>query len=249
MFEITQHNTTFHIRMNYGRVNAMDLEFCQRLIDLFNGLEANPDCQAVTLSGNERVFSAGINLKHWLQQPADYVVPFIEAIENLFLRCFKFEKPLIALINGPAIAGGCMLANACDYRLITPSARIGIPESRVGVPLPITAVEIVRFVAAGPAFKRIIQLGAEFVGQQAVDVGLADSVTPAAEMPATAQKIIEEFLAMPTATFQFTKRQLRAPVVEQIARQRAALYDPFLAVWQSPEIRQSIADYVRDRLS
>lgn len=247
MFEVQERDRVAHITLRHGRVNAMDMEFCQALEHQLRTL-ADSSLRAVTITGHGHVFSAGIDLKRWLAEPADYVVPFLEVIESLFATCFTFPKPLISLINGHAIAGGCMLAISADYRLLAPGAKIGIPELRVGVPLPITAVEMVRFVAANQAFQRLVNVGATFVDAEAVAVGLADEIVPVDEMAASAARIVDEFSVVPTATFQFSKRQTRAPVLAAIAANRQRLYNEYLQIWQSPQIRESIKRYVGERL-
>lgn len=247
MFDVELHQGVATVTMKHGRVNAMDIEFCRALEHQLKTLEAS-EVEAVILTGSGRVFSAGIDLKRWLSEPPDYVVPFLEAIESLFRTCFTFSKPLIAAINGHAIAGGCMVAIACDYRLLAAGAKIGIPELRVGVPLPITAVEMVRFVAANQAFQRLVSVGATYTDQAAIQVGFADEVVSLEEMPQAALRQIDEFRVVPPQTFQFSKRQTRAPVLAAIAANQERFYDDYLRIWQSPAIRDAITRYVHERL-
>ncbi len=247
MFDVLERDQVAHITLRYGRVNAMDIEFCRALEHRLQVLSTS-SLRAVTITGHGHVFSAGIDLKRWLAEPQDYVVPFLEVIESLFRTCFTFPKPLISLINGHAIAGGCMLAIAADYRLLAPGAKIGIPELRVGVPLPITAVEMVRFVAANQAFQRLVNVGATFSDTDAIAVGLADEIVPVDQMALAAARIVDEFCVVPTATFKFSKQQTRAPVLAAIAANRERFYSEYLDIWQSPEIRAAITRYAGERL-
>ncbi len=236
------------LRMMHGKVNALDVEFCQEFLRALHEL-AEGDCKAVVLAGNERVFSAGVDLKRWVAEGPDYVEPFLVALEDVFRAIFCFPKPIIAQVQGHAIAGGCMMACACDYRLIGPDTRIGIPELRIGVPLPMTAIEIVRMVAAPQAFQRIVNVGATFVGQQAVDVGLADEVATSGQMAARTMEIAHEYMAVPLATFQITKRQVRLAILRQIDANRLALLEDYIDLWKSAATRASVAQYVKQRLS
>lgn len=247
MLVITNDDGITQMRMSHGKVNAMDIEFCRELVAALRRL-AEDRSQAVLIAGSERVFSAGVDLKRWLKEGPDYVEPFLEALEDSMLAMFQFPKPMVAIVQGHAIAGGCMLACACDYRLIAPSARIGIPELRIGVPLPMTAVEIVRSVAMPQAFQRIVNVGSTFVGQGAVDVGLADEVAPVESLTARARQIAQEFQTVPLATFQLTKRQVRAPALRRMAQNRAQFFQDYLEIWRSPATRASVAEYVQNRL-
>ena len=247
VFEEQKIDDVLVLRLCHGKVNAMDLEFCDQLINRFNELESNPDCKGIIVTGNDRVFSAGIDLKRWLEESTDYVEPFIRRLEELFATVFCFPKPLVSLINGPAIAGGCMLATACDIRVIQSAAKIGILEARLGVPLPITAVEIVRHVAIPTAFRKIISVGATFVGNEAVEVGLAD-ISWEADLLDVALDHVQQLIAIPPATYSLTKQQLRDPVLRMIEQNRQTLFETYLTIWKSPEIRDAISEYVQQRL-
>ena len=247
MFSIKRLDQSVNVELCHGKVNAMDLEFCDGLIALLGEYESDPNITAVVLSGNGSVFSAGIDLKRWLAEGPAYVEPFMIRLEELFEAVFCFPKPIFSMINGHAIAGGCMLATACDYRLISNSAKIGILESRLGVPLPITAIEIVRHVAIASTFRKIVSVGATYVGSDAVACGLADE--HAIELEPLVNTAIREFSAIPTQAFAMTKLQLRRPVMTVIQQSKAGLFEKYLEIWKSQQTRDAIAAYVAQRLS
>lgn len=247
MFSITRDGELARLSMEHGPVNAMDLEFCSGLLTRLDQLAAD-ESRSVLLTGLDRAFSAGVDLKRWLCEGTDYVEPFLTALEATFERIFTFPKPLIAVIRGPAIAGGCMMATGCDYRLIGPQSRIGIPELRIGVPLPMLAIEIVRSVAAPAAFQRIVNVGAIYTGSHAVDVGLADEVVDDDQILRRGFEIAEEFMSVPLGAFQLTKRQVREPVVRRAEINRQRLGKEFIEMWKSPSTREAVERYVRDRL-
>ena len=129
------------IRMDDGKVNAMDLTFCRMLTDSLRTIEQT-DASAVLLTGNHRVFSAGVDLKKLLKLKDQQRDEFLRALIECFETAFRFPKPMVAAVNGAAIAGGCALALACDLRLLARGVKIGMPEQRLGVPLPTVAVEL-----------------------------------------------------------------------------------------------------------
>jgi len=233
--------------LDHGPVNAMDLEFCEAVIRRLQQIQNDPELEAVVLRGKERVFSAGIDLKRWLAAGPEYVEPFLRGLEELFDLVFLFRKPILAVIGGHAIAGGCMLAAACDFRLISNTAKMGILESRLGVPLPMMAIEIIRFVACRSAFRRIIGGGATFVGEQAVDVGLADVC--GTQLEPLISRAIEELTALPGPAFELTKWQARRPTMRVVEDNRHELFARYLKIWQSQQTRDAIEAYVARRLS
>ena len=248
MLRLENHDHISRLVMNHGKVNVMDIEFCRELIQHLEVLERD-SCQVLILSGNERVFSAGIDLKRWLAEDESYIEPFLVELERVMERIFLFPKPVITVIEGHAVAGGCMMAAAGDFRLIAPQARIGIPELRVGVPLPMMAIEIMRFVANPKDFQEIVNVGRMLEGSEAVAAGLANEVVSSENLFERADQVAHEFAQIPAATFRMTKQQSRAPAMRQVAQNREAFYAEFLQIWHSPAIRDSIQQYVDERLA
>ena len=77
------------------------------------------------LTGTGTVFSAGVDLRRLTEGGRDYVQAFLPLLGDAFFKTFTFPKPLIAAVNGHAIAGGCILACACDYRIMSAGTRDG----------------------------------------------------------------------------------------------------------------------------
>jgi enoyl-CoA hydratase len=246
MLTITRSGGIVHLRMNHGKVNAMDIEFNRALIESLS--ELGRECEATLLLGHARAFSAGVDLKRFLAEGPDYVEPYLASLEGAMRAVFCYPGPIVAVIEGPAIAGGCMLACGCDYRLIVPQARIGIPELRIGVPLPMTAIEIIRSVALPQAFSRIVQIGATYTGAEAVVVGLADEVVDAGAITKRAGQVALEYTSIPRRTFELGKQQLRAPALRRIEANHREFFPKYLELWKSPAIRESISQYVEQRL-
>jgi enoyl-CoA hydratase len=235
------------LKMRHGKVNAMDVEFCQSLITELQKLEAG-DCRAAILTGNDRVFSAGVDLVRLLDEGRDYLEEFLPVLVECFQVIFQFPKPLIAAINGHAIAGGCILASACDYRLTHSKVRIGIPELRVGVPFPSIAIEILRFAVASEALPAMVNAGRNYRGEEAVRVGLADRIVEPDRLMDLAEEAASDLLTIPAAVFAITKKQLRAPAKRTAALNESEFESEIAELWHSNEIREVIKNYVSERL-
>ncbi len=129
----------------HGKANALDIEFCEALTARFMELRKS-DAKAVVITGQGKIFSAGVDLKRLSEGGADYIRKFLPALHKLYDAVFYHPKPVVAAINGHAIAGGCVLACCADRRIMArESGRIGVTELLVGVPFPALAFEIVRF--------------------------------------------------------------------------------------------------------
>ena len=113
------------LTMQHGKANALDIEFCEALAARFTAARLT-DTKAIVLTGTGRIFSAGVNLKRVSAGGAAYVREFLPYLHRLYEAMFFHPKPVVASINGYAVAGGCVLA-ACA---VTRSATVSAPAIR-----------------------------------------------------------------------------------------------------------------------
>ena len=173
--------------------------------------------RAVVLTGAGRAFSAGVDLRSVVSGGAEYPRRLLPALTDMFRTAFTLPVPLVAAVNGHAIAGGCVLA-ACADVVIMSEGRIGLPEVRVGVPFPRAAIEVVRH-AVGDVGARRLMLGAETVVPPPRRSRWAWSTAwwRRADLQAAALTAATELAdRMPADTFAHTKRQLQRDAVARM---------------------------------
>ena len=206
------------LRLAHGPVNAMDLELCQAAAAQLRALTADP-ARAVVLTGAGRAFSAGVDLRRYLEQGEAYVARFLPALSEMFSAAFELPKPMVAAVNGHAIAGGCVLAACADTVFMADgNGRIGVPELKVGVPFPRVALEVLRHAVGDVAARRLV-IGADTMRPAAAQaVGLVDEVVPADELLGLALEAARALVAeIPADSFAVTKGQLRRDAMERTA--------------------------------
>jgi enoyl-CoA hydratase len=230
--------------MRHGKANAMDDAFCEDIIKRLDEVRTSP-ARAVVITGQGNIFSAGVDLVRALDGGPDYFRHFLPPLRRAFEELFFFEKPIVAAVNGHAMAGGCVLTCAADHRLMAQgNGRIGITELLVGVPFPVIALEIMRHAAAPQHFERIVYSGATFAPEVAIDLGLVDEVVAGDAVLERAIAAAEKLAAIGPAAFALTKRQGRQPVRERLDRD-GPRFDPAVdAIWYAPETAARIRDYV-----
>jgi enoyl-CoA hydratase len=196
-------------------VNALDVELCTAVAEGLRGPHV-AGARAVVLTGAGRAFSAGVDLRSVVSGGADYPRRLLPALTDMFRTAFTLPVPLVAAVNGHAIAGGCVLAACADVVLMS-EGRIGLPEVRVGVPFPRAAVDVVQHAVGDVGARRLV-LGAETVpAAEAVALGLVDRVVAAADLQAAALAAAAELAdRMPADTFAHTKTQLRRDAVARM---------------------------------
>lgn len=207
------------LRLAHGPVSAMDVELCLAIAEHLRALADEP-VRAVVVTGTGKAFSAGVDLRRYLAEGAEYVRRFLPALCEAFLAGFELPKPLVAAVNGHAIAGGCVLAATADHTVMADGGgRIGLPEVRVGVAFPRVALEVMRY-AVGDVAARQLVLGAQtYVPADALALGLVDEVVSGGELlPLAVHRALVLADAVPPDAFAATKRQLRRDHLERMVR-------------------------------
>jgi enoyl-CoA hydratase/carnithine racemase len=218
----------------------MDVELLQELTDALGELQRS-GAGALVLTGAGRAFSAGVELNRVVDGGADYTDQLIPALSEAFEALFCYPGPTVAAINGAAIAGGCVLACACDRRLISPRAQIGASEVRVGVPFPVAALEVMRHVC-GDRAENVLLGGRLYRGDEAIATGLAHRVV-ADDLVEAAVAEAADLGGIPADAYRHTKGQLRAPALTRM-REGGVIDGEVRRVWGADETQRRIADYV-----
>ncbi len=234
------------VTMAYGKANVMDLEFLERLNEVLDQIESS-DSAAAVLTGRGSIFSAGVDLRRILSDGASYIDAFIRQLMATFERVFFFPKPLIAAVNGHAIAGGCIFVCACDFRLGS-QGRIGVPELRIGVPFPAIGLEILRFAIPPHRFQDVVYGGETYDGARAVEIGFFDRWVAPKELLSEAFSVAERYAQYPPAAFRLSKEEIRRPVQDFLERHGRHFDERAHAQWVAPDTIETIRRYVDSTL-
>jgi enoyl-CoA hydratase/carnithine racemase len=238
LIDIEQRGAVAIVRLDHGKVHALDEVLLNALVDALDTVESS-DARAVVLSATGRVFCAGVDLQQVLDGGAEYLERMIPALSTAFGRLFGCPLPVVAAINGAAVAGGCILACACDRRILVEGGRIGASELLVGVPFPVSALEILRS-ACGDRTEEVV-LGAKlYQSDDALAVGLAHEVVAPEALLDRALEVAGELGAIAPGAFRLAKAQLRRPATERIAADAPGVDPAVRAMWSSSETTASI---------
>lgn len=243
MLEKTLTDGILTLRLAHGKASALDLELCTALADAFADAASDDAVNAVILTGSGSIFCAGVDLPRMIDAGGDYVQRFIEALDDAFRALFVFPKPCVAALNGHAIAGGAILAFACDHRIMS-GGKIGVPEPLVGVPFPPLAMAIVRYAVPKQHLQPMVYFGKTMDAETGRSIGIVDEVVSAEQLPVRAQIIAEQLMSIPRDTFRLTKRQLREPYLRDAANIASASADEIDAIWADPVIHAHIREYL-----
>jgi enoyl-CoA hydratase len=235
------------LQMAHGKANALDTALCHDLVARLGEVERGGH-RAVVLTGRGPIFSAGVDLLRLRDGGPDYLSEFLPALSKAFLAVFSCPVPVVAAVNGHAIAGGCILACACDHRVMNAGhGRIGVTELLAGVPFPVTALEILRFAVGTHRLRELTYFGRTYPATDAIGLGLIDEAVAEESVLERAVAIATELAALPSEPLRHTRRQIRGPALDRISQERAT-DDLVHRMWDSPAARETVREYVKKTL-
>ena len=239
MIHLYRHETVTVVELAHGRVNTLDIELLDELTTNLNELATRTDVAAIVLTGSGKVFSAGVDLPRLLAEDVSYVRRLISGLHTTFENVFTFPKPTVAAVNGAAIAGGCVIACACDLRIAADTIRIGANELGVGVALPAMAIEVLR-QACGNKADEVIFSAQVFDPQRAQELGIIHQAVPSNELIDRAVSVATTLGQFDPDAYRLAKESLRAPALDQI--RSAAVNALVTQQWERPGTRARLKD-------
>lgn len=232
------------LRLAHGKAGALDIDL---LTALSEALDEARGADALVLTGSGAIFSAGVDLPRLVDGGPDYARRFVPLLDEVLEKLFVLPLPTVAAVNGHAIAGGCILALACDYRLMASGkSRIGIPELRVSVPFPAAALEIVHFAVPRTEVQWLLYSGERPVAENAREIGFIDEIVAAEKLVPRALDVAADMAAVPAGNFRLVKEMLRASARERISRHRERFNDEVIERWADPDTHAGICRYMAE---
>jgi cyclohexa-1,5-dienecarbonyl-CoA hydratase len=184
--------------------NVLSIEMLQELASAMESLEYQRDVRLVTLYGSGKYFSAGFELGDHL---GDRGYLMLEGFRRVFEAMAKLDKPLLAVVSGPALGAGSILAAGCDMVLAAQSAKFGHPEIRGGVFNTIAAALLPRLVGRKKAFE-ILMMGASLTAADAERLGLVTRAVPDERLEADVTAVVQRFQESSAPVVQLTRRAI-----------------------------------------
>ena len=229
------------------RANTISFQLMREVVSAMDEVEADSEYRVVILTGAGKHFCGGADLRDFAQRareqrseqnPADQ--PAMPR-RDLFSALEESRVPVIAAINGAAMGGGCEIALACDVRVISDAATIGLPEIRFGaLPAGGGTQRLPRLVGAGVA-KEMIFSGLPWTPEEAFRVGLVNRVAPAAELIKECEKMAGVYVERAAYALK-TAKQLVNRGVELTLKDGVALERKMIAEMATPEERKKAQD-------
>ena len=233
---VTREEELAVLTLTRGKVNALDESLVERLSKSLGHLASDRDIRAVILTGQGKFFSFGFDIPEFLGYSKESFTRYLTKFCNLYTSMFLFPKPLVAALNGHTMAGGCILAIACDYRLMTSGkAKIALNEITLGSTLPAGCVEMLKYCVGHGNAQKILYSGVMYAAEEARQLGLVDQVCPPEALLDAAKQVAKDLAQRDSAAFRNIKGLLRGPVAQEMARKEKDGILEFVDIWYSEE--------------
>lgn len=243
MIERKETNGVRILKLAHGKVSAIDIELGEALLRELDDAAAAP-IRAVIVTGSGSSFSAGVDLFRVVHDGPDYGRRFLPVLDAFLRSALTLPKPMVAAVNGHAIAGGCILAAACDHRIMVEgSGRIGIPELAVGVPFPALPLQIMAARLSDAVLRDLVFTARTVQVDEAKALGLVDDKCPNGMLMDRAMEAAERLAAIPASTFALMKEAFYTPILDRAA-QLAGLNARVVEAWKQPATYDTIRNYL-----
>jgi len=234
------------VKMNRGKVNAINFEMVQDLRDIFHKLEENPEVKGVIITGQPNYFSAGLDLIELFQYDKPQMTDFFVSFGSLYQELVQFKKPFISAITGHSPAGGTVLAVTSDNRYMAEGDKyvIGLNEVAVNIQISQNLTEVYAFWMGDGLASRYILEGKLLSGKEALAAGLVDELLPLEEVLPRAEKQMQLYMRADQEILKNTKAKLRKHLWDKLDLKAEDSLKEANELWWKPEIRAKMEAYV-----
>ena len=195
-------------RITFGRppLNVFNIAMMREIGEALNDCAHQSDLAAIVFDATPetRAFSAGVAVE---EHVAETIYQMLEAFHSIFRTLAQIAKPTIAVVDGPALGGGCELVAACDIVIASERARFGQPEIKLGVFPPVAAILLPRIIGEKRA-RELILTGDMIDANEALRLGLVNYVVPGAELASKTRSVLGKIVELSASSLAMTRNAL-----------------------------------------
>jgi methylglutaconyl-CoA hydratase len=228
--------------------NAISSQMVGELLGAFQQAEEEP-ARVVILTGSGKAFCAGMDLSE-LQELAretqEKNVEDARRLSKMLYRLYSFPKPVIAAVNGAAIAGGSMLATLADFTLAVPEAKFGYPEVKLGF-MPALVVVFLRRQVADRAARQLLLTGRIIGAPEAHRIGLVAEIVASEKLMDRAHEIAAELIAASPTSIARTKKFMLGFDDATLQAELEQAVQANADIRSTPDFKEGIASFLEKR--
>jgi len=226
------------ITLNRNKSNALNREMITELNDMLHNIANDANIGGAIITGREHFFSAGLDLIELYSYNEEEIRSFWLLFLEFSANITAFKKPLVAAINGHAPAGGCVIALACDGRVMAEGKYIiGLNEVPVGIIVPDSIFKLYSFWLGNAHACRSLLEGKLFSPEEALAIGLVDELVNPDSIMTAAERRIRKYMAFEPNTWQQSKLNIRKELIAGMSSDQSQTLEMMITQWWSPATR------------
>lgn len=238
---IEKKEQTAIVTLSRGKVNALNTTVVGELRQCFDLLKDAPEVKAVILTGRGKFFSFGFDIPEFLDLPREVFIDFLHKFTAFYAYLYQYPKGVVAALNGHAVAGGCILATACDYRvMVTGKAKIALNEVTFGASLFAGAVTLMRNCVGQRNAEKVLLSGALFSAEEAFTLDLVDKISDEENLIKDALDVAQIYVKNYGEAFGSMKRLARNIEIPEFDSLENKSIEDFLEIWYSDETMKNL---------
>ncbi|MFO7262558.1 MAG: hypothetical protein A6D91_07090 [Bacillaceae bacterium G1] len=217
--------------------NALNFETLAELEEVLMELEKDESLRALVLTGGgDRVFISGGDLKQFAQLRGQEAARWMSRrYQDVLNRLEQFPVPVVAMVNGHALGGGCEVALACDFRIMAEEATLQFKQVQMGLVTGWgSGARLLSLVGYAQA-ARVLLLGEKLTAAEALAMGLVHGVAPREELEEQVEALVDKIKALPPLAVRSFKRLLQSWRSLPMAEAQALEREHFAALWETED--------------
>jgi methylglutaconyl-CoA hydratase len=229
--------------------NALSPELIEELLAALDAIEAEDAVRVLIIIGEGPAFCSGMDLEYLkglAGQTEEQNRADAQRTTRMFRRLWSFPKPLIAAVNGPAMAGGCGIATLADFTLASEEAKFGYTEVRVGF-IPALISAFLQLQVGEKVARDLLLSGRIFGAAEAKSLGLVTQIVPATQLLGTARELATSLAANSPAALRTTKRLFVKCSEDELIRRLNLGIEESVAIRKTPDFREGLAAFLEKR--
>jgi enoyl-CoA hydratase/carnithine racemase len=231
--------------------NAMTLTLWKRLAAAMRRLAGEESVRVIILTGaGEQAFSAGADIMEidHIRQSSERITAYLEAVEEVMRAIQEAPQPVIAMVNGPAVGGGCEIAAACDLRLASVRARLGIPARNLGIVIMLSDMRrLTALVGIGRA-KELLMTGRMVSADEALSMGLVNRVVSPEQLRPECEALALDMSSKAPETLRSAKIMGNWIVSSEATADPNETFKLSIEGWHSENFAEGVRAYIEGRV-
>ena len=227
--------------------NALNMQVNHELLEAIEMVRKDPACRALILSGNDKAFAAGADIKEMSDADSTQARERTNDGRAVNRALEALEIPTIAAVSGFALGGGCELAASCDFRVVEPRTTYGLPETTLGIIPGAGGTQRLIPLIGLARTRRMVILNEKVKGEEAVKIGLADFLAEDGDVMSLARKIAAKLTAHPVNSLRQAKKAINEGVKNTLEEGLKQEENGFISLFETYDQKEGMKAMLEKR--